>query len=1788
MRKYIDEIVHLIEIQNNKANSVAIIRLEGFENPIIYKEVCKYLKANSKINLNAKLAKEKYDEYKGVNNNNWLQSLKFLEENNYIDFEGAMTKWRNNSTEIEQQDNKKNLVLLMATESVPDKGGLADFFKITPESVLEKVKKNYSAWFMDSIPNDNSDKDAKRAINTFFKGLFKNININLLVLSELADSIEEETLFSIDELIQVICSRLAIDWGIPNIIMDKKVPKYRSLKLGKASSTGILEKSFKFITRAQFNKAITASTLKSYMDKIDKYAVDNDISYEMQFPINNPKYSNYNEFKLDLIDFILGKNNSDLRKKFLDIDFGIVDSILNLKLEKEPKTPKEKENKIYGEPVEVYSEMISKVVFDYIKEYSELPKEVVFKLNSIKLTNCNDAKDDNDEIASLINKFRCRFGGLLKYINSVEGIEIRYDNDIDPFNNEEVNGQEDTYPVETSNNINELSKVMFTIRALGEDEDNKKVRKRDYTYCFSNLDEWFNDYTLLEQDLLLSSTGENNIPLYVECSNIKQFTNCEAEEEFFIKLQKIKSTVINVEYRTEVSNIDNQNILNEFGLLLHYYSEFINKYNECGIYSTFSDENISKKIFNRYSNLLKVIREEFSNLPSSQQILIQLMLNMFLIGDKKFNEFKMGKCGSVILAPYHPIMLEKVYFRNEHIKMSLGEIIGELLRKEITREDKLDKRIDYATKMCSINSGFDIYAFNEQAPLILDKIYGKYAVYNLSEDDFNLLTDNGVRNDMLENEELNIKSFKKKSHKSDIISQNIMDYISTFPARADGINLLFINPDEIQHIVAGINTVVDILNERSAKVNINLRILVPASRRSGAEYLKYWLNSYYESENSIKIRSFLNYINFDSNQLQEQLKDYIKNQDITYIYNILENINIDFMLKCDNKSDDNVKYPAIYTPMPISKTQHLRAIDISQRQFESSNEHLQLTHKYLRQNEVDGEYRVIKKMEIKDSQKAVINNIHNESKWVVCLDETIDKNILNSDESKIISFSTGKGLFGELNTTVSARIDVLEDLQKKLKTKLLSKFNKWEPQIAEKAANNCIEISKNLDGSKMLKALNPRSTEIHNYLAYVMTMQAIHMNVDEDKNVIKVLINLDNYLHWFDDTLANNYTNKSKQRPDFLVLEVEKNDAVSDIKEPLKIKATVIECKMSKENSGYLDEAIEQIKYGIDKLANKFNPNNSSINRRYWFNQLYRALVFAKINMNDNESGYEVLINKLSNIFEGKFEIEWNGKVFAYWIDVNSNKFNCSEITDEEEVDYNLNKLEIYTGGQLFIQKLLLPKDIREEVQVEFSVEEEVSDEEFTTAILGIKSENYDETYTNNVPVFIPGSTEENVIEKQIPIIEEKKEDTVEEVKGNNEPVKLNNVGEDDTNKTVEATSTTLEEKVQVEVVAKDESKNQVNDGEINQNARFLLGVDIRNNEKIYWEYMNKQLNNRHLLINGNSGSGKTYCIQTLILEAAKNNISVIVFDYTDGFTQSKLSPILLNKLGDKFEERYVKYEKFPINPFKRGKVSFNGKEFTEPDVDVANRIASSFKNVYDFGPQQRNTVYSAVIEGLKEYGDNMTLATLSEKLEEIGDGTAQKTLSKIRPLVDYNPFEQDADFSWKTIVDKKGGMYVIQLSGFDREIQLILTDLILWDIWNYAVKHGNESIPMPLVLDEAQNLSHDENTPSGKILAEGRKFGISGWYATQFMKGRLSSGEIGNLQQSAQKLYFSPPEESIVEVSKYIDITNDGSKAWAEKLSKLTKGYCVTAGYKAHNNRFDKYEPRIIKITSLEDRISD
>lgn len=123
--------------------------------------------------------------------------------------------------------------------------------------------------------------------------------------------------------------------------------------------------------------------------------------------------------------------------------------------------------------------------------------------------------------------------------------------------------------------------------------------------------------------------------------------------------------------------------------------------------------------------------------------------------------------------------------------------------------------------------------------------------------------------------------------------------------------------------------------------------------------------------------------------------------------------------------------------------------------------------------------------------------------------------------------------------------------------------------------------------------------------------------------------------------------------------------------------------------------------------------------------------------------------------------------------------------------------------------------------------------------------------------------------------------------------------------------------------------------------------------------------------------------------------------------------------------------------------------------------------------------------------------------------------------------------------------------------------------------------------MDEAQNLDHRENSPSAKILTEGRKFGWSGWYATQFMEGQMRKDEIQRLQNAGQKVYFAPPEQDINNIASYLSTNTDERNNWKEKLAKLNKGHCIVAGpsFNPRTNKLEKRKPRIIKVSPLSER---
>jgi len=137
--------------------------------------------------------------------------------------------------------------------------------------------------------------------------------------------------------------------------------------------------------------------------------------------------------------------------------------------------------------------------------------------------------------------------------------------------------------------------------------------------------------------------------------------------------------------------------------------------------------------------------------------------------------------------------------------------------------------------------------------------------------------------------------------------------------------------------------------------------------------------------------------------------------------------------------------------------------------------------------------------------------------------------------------------------------------------------------------------------------------------------------------------------------------------------------------------------------------------------------------------------------------------------------------------------------------------------------------------------------------------------------------------------------------------------------------------------------------------------------------------------------------------------------------------------------------------------------------------------------------------------------------------------------------------------------------------------------MWHYTKKNGSKDKPFAVVLDEAQNLSHADNSPSGMILTEGRKFGWSAWYATQSLKV-LNDDEVTRLMQSAFKLYFKPTDSEIIPMAKQLN-PNDANE-WRSPLSNLKKGECIVVGDRIQRDGiFKPSRPTLTHVTSFEER---
>ena len=263
LKKLISEIIDMIENQMKVPDRTYLLKLEDFDTPIIYMEICKHFSSENNLRFIANLEYSKYTYFSEKKKQEWISALEYLNDNGYAKNE-PLTYFRNQAA---NSNSGKTLFLLMGAETALDRGSLKDFMHISMNDIIECLKKDYSKWFQELLEDFHSDLEKSRdCINNVYKDLFRHINIDAVQLSLFVDDLNNHDIDTLDGLVEHIYGSLKQFWRIPSIKSNIKKPAKKPLKY--------ISSSYQFITNAL---NISSAKRSSLSKKLDKYAEENEI-----------------------------------------------------------------------------------------------------------------------------------------------------------------------------------------------------------------------------------------------------------------------------------------------------------------------------------------------------------------------------------------------------------------------------------------------------------------------------------------------------------------------------------------------------------------------------------------------------------------------------------------------------------------------------------------------------------------------------------------------------------------------------------------------------------------------------------------------------------------------------------------------------------------------------------------------------------------------------------------------------------------------------------------------------------------------------------------------------------------------------------------------------------------------------------------------------------------------------------------------------------------------------------------------------------------------------------------------------------------------------------------------------------------------------------------------------------------------------------------------------------------------------------------------------------------------
>ena len=1448
-------------------------------------------------------------------------------------------------------------------------------------------------------------------------------------------------------------------------------------------------------------------------------------------------FSDVNELVESLLQYVETGSASHLARLKKSSFPYINDEILNYK----PKAPPKKDNiiKVRGHALEVFIEGLWRTLSDFKKETQEVvPFNDIKEISLHSLEYEHHFETDGDDLAK---EFLKRLiGGIDEYIEGRVLIGSRKDGHAKIRSNLAPSNSDMKYRPARSNSE---PRLQFEVTVIGK--SGIEVRQGFYWMLGENSQARFlvNLY-----DWAIDRYKGKDYCLPV-------FSLDYVNEVFMAKDPEDAVRILKAGLERETGSAHELISDIEKGINLHdhllatasCYEKFLIEYSENGFFYAL-DKNFDA-LRKEYASLMECHLEIGSRSP-----LGPALMKAFMIVPQEFTEVRNWEHKSYlpsgIVTPLHPALLQMIYHQYAYICQSFSEYATSGLKE--TKSKKLETK-DWYRILDLSNIKWPILGILDEN-LNLDTNVRSFDYIHLvgePREEYSTISSRLLRQEGDDEEEISDTELFRATQESNLMKHVLLDYCELHPYASDGISIGVYCGGSIQHIIGGIDAFLsEVTKDReSSPYFLNLLLFSDTPDDTGiVKWIDAWRERWDSAEGSstkkhysnARISVFYKVISEkDISQLERQLQDV--DLDVFFFANFTRPKRSEFLPISDGRlfdsnRDDYLKFPILEKANCLIEglgDDSERKLVFSNRQFQLSMLHLEVMVRLSRRalHDVKARHVVVTGTDF-DVWRGAIDVAHEGCVWVVCIDSVVDEKLIREVDRnrEIIGCGTGVGAHGEFNFTISTEQFCLSDIEKKISHQLASILNDYEPGVCDKMASVLVKQGVSMPGLSVVKATSRNLEYIRDFIAYSLIRKLLPKS---EEALCDEIISLDGFLHWFDFGPQN-------MRPDLLRLQV------MDVGGILEIRAQIIECKLAQRSEGYLEKALQQVEEGLNQLVHRFKPrqterpigiagdeddeNGLSPDQRYWWVQLHRLISSRGLIPLAEE---EQMIQALEFLSDGYFNIQWEAAVVALWTDISD-----GNVFKEKQSQYQLRDQDL---GIFSVQ---CGKDF-----IRTAVLEGTDFEIFDGASPPLRYEHISLPYAEREEI------EYKVIEYKVD--EKKEEGSVE---------KLHKTGE-----FIESQETDLVKSIPEQI---------------------LLGSGTAGGRDVYWEFGHSELPNRHLLILGASGTGKTYTIQAIICELAKHGINSLIVDYTSGFTNRQLEPVVLDKLNPK--QHIVRNEPLPINPFRKQRDFVDDTPIEDAPSNVAQRVTGVFSEVFYLGDQQKAVLYRVISEGVRELGDDFNLRILMDRLDEISteggplSGPAASVATKMRAFVDSDPFGHEDPNSWeKLFLDPVSRCHIIQLAGFPKDAARLITEFSLIDLYWYYRGRGSEDDPRIIVLDEIQNLDHRLEGPLGQLLTEGRKFGISLILATQTLSN-FAKDQRDRLFQASHKLFFKPADTEIKSYAQLLaDATSYNQEHWVQQLSGLSRGECYSLGHACNpvTHKLEVNRTNKIRIKSLEER---